>query len=415
MEVLRRPKFVLSVILCTIVSFLASCSPSEAESLDETSQTAQNSDDLNAGDTGATSKNQNTGPSANDQPSNTAESSEAESTPSTAETSVPEEATPTTGSDLSQILDPPSANQSQPLETHLSFEFLSLDDIASIWLPHMHWAVSIQLLDQTTNAELAAPISLNQDSTFISASAAKTFWITAVAAELGTESVEHLVFDVLCLSDNVQTAELIKLIGIDSINEFLHNQAGMTNTFLLRWTFGEEPPDPASQEWASKTRYTSNRTTVLDSARFYSQLYLGELLPQPETEVVLGWLEDFARCRGPLAYPLALRLPTETQVLHKAGWLPPMCCQAETATLNDFGIVLTPEATYSIAIATQGGEVSDETFAQQQNFISYASCRILAVVTAEPTSCQRNQDSSTRVLDLETPESEQSQTTATTG
>ena len=327
----------------------------------------------------------------------------------------------------------PESPEPKSYAAELSATYAQIDEIAAIWLPHLKWAISVQVIhtaatpatdttipapgSPTAYAELPEPVSFNPDETFISASSAKPFWMTAVAAvhDQGTEALQDLADEVLCKSSNTASAEVIKLAaptqpdstaqpddsnrisGIDRINEFLHTQADMTSTLLLRWTFGDDPPEPASPKWHAMSRYTSNRTTVQDAVKFYTQLYTGELLPAADTEVMLGWLAEHAKCNGQRAYPLALRLPEDVQIMHKAGWLPPGCCSSETATLNDFGVVATPQATYAIAIATQGGRIGNETYEQQENFIAYAACKVQATLTSEPLDCQRSED--TRVFD----------------
>jgi len=374
-KILSRHIFCWGAVLCVGAVLLASCSQSSAgnasnsDAIVPDSQAPANSSSSTTTNE-ADQTNEDDQANEDDQPNEDDQANEGEPENTGPANSNAESTTtdPTTSStlDLEELSNQPDDDQLQSLEARLSAEFLTLDEIASIWLPHMEWAISIEILGETATAiasamdvidealdELNAPetsntISFNQDETFISASAAKPFWMVAVAAELGTEAIAAFAHDVLCESDNAQTSEVIKLIGIDRINEFLHSRAGLTDTFLLAWTFGEEPPEPASQEWTSQTRYTSNRTTVTDAVNFYSQLYYGELLNPQETEVMLGWLADFSRCKNELAQPLLLRLPQETQVLHKAGWLPPMCCISETATLNDFGIVSAAGATYSL-------------------------------------------------------------------
>ena len=344
--------------------------------------------------------------SPTDTSATTASSTSVATTSSTSSTTTTEPPTTTTQPE------PPDNPEPKSYAAELSATYAQIDEIAAIWLPHLKWAISVQVID-TAAPELSEPVSFNPDETFISASSAKPFWMTAaaaVAADQGTEALsDDLARRVLCNSSNTASAEVIKLAaptqpddsnrisGIDNINEFLHTQADMTNTLLLRWTFGDDPPEPASPKWHAMSRYTSNRTTVQDAVKFYTQLYTGELLPAADTEVMLGWLAEHAKCNGPRAYPLALRLPEDAQVMHKAGWLPPGCCSSETATLNDFGVVATPQATYAIAIATQGGRIGNETYEQQENFIAYAACKVHATLSAGPLECQRDED--TRVFD----------------
>lgn len=405
---------VLLAVLAALSCLLAGCASEAAVSTSQTaaSQTA-------ASQTGASHAE----PASAAAPATTSTTTTTTTEPAetTTPATTPETTTPatTTTLDFAELLGHDSAGRdttdqtgtsqdsasqnsdTQTIQSRLSAEYVFLDEIAGIWLPHIRWAISVELLEPADSSDPAQPpeaptppVTLRPDSSYISASAAKPFWMTAAAATYGTDILSELAPAVLCRSDNSAAAQVINLIGIDHINQFLHTQADMTDTLLLNWTFGDETPEPASERWMSLTPYTSNRTTVADAAGFYARLYRGELLNPQDTQRMLGWLAEFALCGGELATPLSLRLPAGYRVWHKAGWLPPGCCSAETATLNDFGIVVGPQETdaYAIAIATQGGEVSPENYLQQQNFISYASCRVLAAILGETTACQRDQD-----------------------
>ena len=251
----------------------------------------------------------------------------------------------------------------------------------------------------------------------MSASAAKPFWMVSTIAAEGIAAAEPYASAILCLSDNAATAAVIDATGIDPVNEFLHNTAGMSNTFLLSWSFGSSPP--ASEQWMRLGRRAFNTTTARDGAAFYKGLYSGELLDAEDTEAMLGWMAESSDCGQEFTKPLASRLPDDTRIWHKSGWLPPSCCSVETATLNDFGIVraaaagsaaqsgiaadaaadamdtttdTVPDITYAIAIATSGGAVSYTSYLQQSNFMAYASCRIYAAIVPEPSECDRPQD-----------------------
>lgn len=256
-------------------------------------------------------------------------------------------------------------------------------------------------------------MGINENETFVSASAAKPYWMVSTIAAEGIEAVEPYASAILCRSDNAAAAAVIDATGIDPVNEFLHGTAGMSNTFLLSWSFGSSPP--ASERWMRLGRRGFNTTTARDGAAFYGSLYSGELLDAEDTEAMLRWMTESSDCGQEFTKPLASRLPDGAQIWHKSGWLPPGCCTAETATLNDFGIVrapasapsaqsgiaadataaaadAAPDITYAIAIATSGGAVSYASYLQQSNFMAYASCRIYAAITSETPECDRSED-----------------------
>ena len=328
------------------------------------------------------------------------------------------------GAGSSESADPPTSAPQPPtalspeqqrlvsIEARVSTELAALEQRAAEWLPHATFGIAVQPLEPAGNL-----LGLNENEGFVSASAAKPFWMVSTIAAEGIAAVEPYASAILCLSDNAATAAVIDAIGIDPINEFLHNTAGMNNTFLLSWSFGSSPP--ASQQWVSLGRRGFNTTTARDGAAFYRGLYSGELLDVESTEAMLGWMAESSDCGQEFTKPLASRLPDGIRIWHKSGWLPPSCCTVETATLNDFGIVraaaagsgaqsdisadaaadagatttdTAPDITYAIAIATSGGAVSYTSYLQQSNFMAYASCRIYAAVVSEPSECDRPED-----------------------
>lgn len=264
-----------------------------------------------------------------------------------------------------------------------------LERRATEWLPHATFGIAVQLLEPAGNL-----LGFNENEEFVSASAAKPYWMASVIAAEGLEAVEPHASAILCLSDNAAAAAVIDTTGIDPINEFLHDTAGMRSTFLLSWSFGSSPP--ASEQWMSQGRRGFNTTTAGDGAAFYARLYSGDLLPPEDTEAVLGWMAESSDCGREFTKPLASRLPEEAQVWRKSGWLPPSCCTLETATLNDFGIVQgtgdADDIAYAVAVATSGGAVSFDSYLQQSNFMAYASCRIYAAITSEQLDCDGSDD-----------------------
>ena len=282
----------------------------------------------------------------------------------------------------------PTAEQQRlaGIEARVSTELAVLERRAAEWLPHATFGIAVQLLEPNGNL-----LGINESEGFVSASAAKPYWMASVIAADGREVVEPYASAILCLSDNAAAAAVIDATGIDPINEFLHGTAGMRSTFLLSWSFGSSPP--ASEQWMSQGRRGFNTTTAGDGAAFYARLYSGDLLPPEDTDAMLGWMAESSDCGREFTKPLTSRLPEEAKVWRKSGWLPPSCCTVETATLNDFGIVRSMgDTAYAIAIATSGGAVSFDSYLQQSNFMAYASCRIYVAITSEQLDCDRPDD-----------------------
>ncbi len=281
---------------------------------------------------------------------------------------------------------PPDQLRLASIEARVSTELAVLERRTAEWLPHVTFGIAVQLLEPGGNL-----LGIDENESFVSASAAKPYWMTSAIAAVGLEAVEPHASAILCLSNNAAAGSVIDTTGIDAINEFLHNTAGMNNTFLLNWSFSSSPP--ASEQWMSLGRRGFNTTTTRDAATFYRGLYSGDLLEAEDADAMLAWMAESADCGPQFTKPLASRLPEGTQIWHKSGWLPPGCCTVETATLNDFGIVEALDATtYSIALATSGGAVSYTSYIQQSNFMAYASCRIYTAITSEQLNCDRPDD-----------------------
>ena len=338
-------------------------------------------------------------------------SSSPPSNPADSGSGSPDLADPATSASQLPTALSPEQQRLASIEARVSAELAALERRSAEWLPHATFGIAVQPLEPAGNL-----LGLNENEGFVSASAAKPFWMVSTIAAEGIAVVEPYASAILCLSDNAATAAVIDATGIDPINEFLHNTAGMNNTFLLSWSFGSSPP--ASQQWVSLGRRGFNTTTARDGAAFYRGLYSGELLDAESTEAMLGWMAESSDCGQEFTKPLASRLPDGIRIWHKSGWLPPSCCTVETATLNDFGIVraaagsgaqsdisadaaadatdattdTVPDITYAIAIATSGGAVSYTSYLQQSNFMAYASCRIYAAIVSEPSECDRPQD-----------------------
>ena len=353
---------------------------------------------------GETSSPPGSNPPGNDSPgSNPPNSSSASPDPANPPTSASQPPSTSLSPEQQRLAD---------IEARVSTELAALERRATEWLPHATFGIAVQPLEPAGNL-----LGLNENEGFVSASAAKPYWMVSTIAAEGIAAAEPYASAILCLSDNAATAAVIDATGIDPVNEFLHNTAGMSNTFLLSWSFGSSPP--ASEQWMRLGRRAFNTTTARDGAAFYKGLYSGELLDAESTEAMLGWMAESSDCGQEFTKPLASRLPDNTRIWHKSGWLPPSCCSVETATLNDFGIVrapasvtgaqsgiaadaaadagattadTVPDITYAIAIATSGGAVSYTSYLQQYNFMAYASCRIYAAVTSEPSECDRPED-----------------------
>ena len=409
-----------AAILITFFLLAASCGPTREPALGQSAAEPSAASDPPSGNLGSPSSagslSGNSGgtsaPTDSISGSNPASSPPASNPANSASTSPDPTNPPTSASQPPSTTLSPEQQRLAGIEARVSTELAALERRAAEWLPHATFGIAVQPLEPAGNL-----LGLNENEGFVSASAAKPFWMVSTIAAEGIAAAEPYASAILCLSDNAATAAVIDATGIDPINEFLHNTAGMSNTFLLSWSFGSSPP--ASEQWMRLGRRAFNTTTASDGAAFYGGLYSGKLLEAEDTEAMLGWMAESSDCGQEFTKPLASRLPDGIRIWHKSGWLPPSCCTVETATLNDFGIVrapasvtsaqseiaadaatdatdttadTVPDITYAIAIATSGGAVSYTSYLQQSNFMAYAACRIYAAVTSEPSECDRPED-----------------------
>ena len=413
-----------AAILITFFLLAASCGPTREPVVGQSAAEPSAASDTPSGNLGSPSSASSS--SGNSGGTSAPTDSVSGSNPASIPPSSPPGSNPPNSSSASPDPANPPTSASQPpsttllpeqqrladIEARVSTELAALERRADEWLPHATFGIAVQPLEPAGSL-----LGGNENEGFVSASAAKPFWMVSTIAAEGIAAVEPYASAILCLSDNAATAAVIDATGIDPVNEFLHNTAGMSSTFLLSWSFGSSPP--ASEQWMRLGRRGFNTTTARDGAAFYKGLYSGELLEAEDTEAMLGWMAESSDCGQEFTKPLASRLPDGIQIWHKSGWLPPSCCTVETATLNDFGIVRAPasvtgaqseitadaaadatdttadtvsDITYAIAIATSGGAVSYASYLQQSNFMAYASCRIYAAITSDPSECDRPKD-----------------------
>lgn len=189
---------------------------------------------------------------------------------------------------------------------------------------------------------------------FPSASLAKSWWVAAAVHTSGVEAVSAFVDPIFVSSDNAAAGSIVDLVGVDTINETTASW-GMRDTYLASWTL-----DKARVASDRDARGATNVTTTRDAALFMQALSRGELLGPDETETVTEWmtLSPDRSEADPYGSVFAADLPDAiaASTPHKAGWLPPRCCEeghAEHEVLTAAGI-----------IPCRGGETyrSDDTF-----------------------------------------------------
>lgn len=231
-------------------------------------------------------------------------------------------------------------------------------------------------------AGIAAPVH--------SASAVKPLWVVAAAMVTGPESVEEYVDAAITYSDNDASAEVISLVGIDAVNGF-SAALGMTDTHLAQWSFGRTQTATGYGPGSS-----ANVTSAVDLVTFYDQLLHGPQFDE-QRGTILDWLRrapDDREGVGVWGGVLTDRLPPQVAAMtaHKAGWLPPDCCQTDQSVILAAGSIplLTeqsgpaePDGGFAIAISLVGGE----SYADNAAFIGSAACEIYAFVQGTTLNC----------------------------
>lgn len=209
-------------------------------------------------------------------------------------------------------------------------------------------------------------------------------------------------------SDNDTAGELIDLIGasiasadspggaagVSAVNEWMEEVVELRNTRLLAWRFpvgGVEAAQRRAPE-IGENQVAENYTTTADLARFYAQLWRGELLDREETTALIGWLKTTERGTTIDAVDdaMAQRLPSAVadEVGHKAGWLPPSCCSVRL--ILDAGVVPLPNGGwFSMAALSMRGEHYELSL----QWVALAACRIYLLLSSdEELVCERPSD-----------------------
>ena len=258
----------------------------------------------------------------------------------------------------------------------LAEEFEYLADISEEWNPDAEISIAVVLPDETVHG-------YEDLESRISASAVKPLWAAAALDAAGVEAVRPLAYSALILSDNFAGGRMIDLAGgVDAVNAWTRNVAGLPNTRLEAWRFDD--PNRVAESFQPENPL-GNRTTMADLALFFARLYQGELLDPDENAALQQWLLDTS---DSLTSPRDLdgvlldRLPPQVaeSALHKAGWLRPNCCPVEYRQMIDAGVIVLPDGSwFALAILSARGEFFDLT----NQWVSLAACRIYAFVTED--------------------------------
>ncbi len=258
--------------------------------------------------------------------------------------------------------------------------------VARSWNPQASLSIAVEMPDGSRHGFVP------QESNF-AASAVKPFWVAAALDTAGIDAVEPLGGSSLVGSNNFASGALIDLAGgVDAVNSWTTNTAGLRETRLEAWRFGDENRESSS---FNPDNPLGNRTSTSDLAKFYARLFRGQLLDSSRTAVLQRWLRATARSlTGPKVLDGVLldRLPQQVAAgsLHKGGWLTPGCCRGEYRQIVDAGVIVLPGGGwFSLAIVSARGDYFDQTI----RWVSFAACRLYALIAEDAgVDCKRDGD-----------------------
>ena len=293
-------------------------------------------------------------------------------------TAAPTDDSPAVEPDPGEETEPPAGLASE-VEARLVELLDELVGIATQWNPSGRASLAVASADGTV-------YGVNENRRHVSASAVKPLWAAAAIDLAGLEAVGPLAAQALVASNNFAAGEIIDLIGIDTVNTWSTEVAGLANTHLAAWYFGVDRRSQSVIDGGSR----ANLTTAADLALFYARLHRNELLGPAEVAALEGWLQETSRTSVDGA--LLARLPTEVagEATHKAGWLPPYCCGAEVRLLIDAGIVPLPGGDwFTIAAVNDRGEAYNLSV----QWVGLAACRVYVLLAGDGShTCERPGD-----------------------
>ncbi len=256
--------------------------------------------------------------------------------------------------------------------------------VAADWNPTGRASIAVVTADGVLHG-------VNENRPHVSASAVKALWTAAAIDQAGTSAVAPLAHATLAQSDNYAAGSVIDLIGIDAVNTWTRDIAGLAGTQVASWSYGKRR---FSQSAIDGGGY-ANLTTAADLARFYALLHGNELLGADGTVALLGWLRDTPRGSGSSATIagalLSRLLPTvAAEATHKAGWLPPNCCSNDHRLIIDAGGIALPSGDwFGIAAVADGGQ----DYNLSVRWVAYAACRVYVMLARDDDhSCKRAGD-----------------------
>lgn len=205
------------------------------------------------------------------------------------------------------------------------------------------------------------------DTKHVSASSAKAWWVAAALDKTSISAVMPYATPIFQYSDNSAAGSAIDLVGVNEMNVWMWDVAGMTNSALTQWSFDKTRIATNSP----RAMGSDNYMTSDDAVTFLSRVYRKQILATTADQL-MQWMTLSPNSGLGGWIPAQLPDGVAQGVMHKAGWLPPGCCSDDSYynTSNDIGIVVAGDRAYAIAILARRGT----DYAAQTALVEHASC-----------------------------------------
>ena len=256
--------------------------------------------------------------------------------------------------------------------------------VATVWNPDGRASIAVVTPEGALHG-------VNENRPHLSASAVKPLWTAVAIVHAGSSAVAPFAQPTLAQSDNHAAGKVIDLIGIDTVNAWTRETAGLTGTHTACWNYGKARLSRSAIDGGG----CANRTTAADLANFYARLGGNELLDPDDTAALEGWLRDTPRGSASsvtTAGALLARLPpaVAAAATHKAGWLPPNCCRNDHRLIVDAGSIPLPTGdSFSIAAVADSGR----NYILSIHWVGYAACRVYKMLAGDNDhTCVRTGD-----------------------
>ena len=210
------------------------------------------------------------------------------------------------------------------------------------------------------------------DVRHVSASSAKVMWVAAaMRAGAGVGDIAPGIFQ---NSDNHLSGTAIdRAGGIDAVNDFYWDVAGMDRSITANWSFG---PRRVAREQGllGGDNYFTPRNVITFMTKLENSELLGDRTDELRTYMTWSPRSGYGGWMGTL-----LPAGARASMMHKAGWLP-TDAYPDYGTLNDIGIIEVPGgARYAIALLAHHAS----NYSAEARMVERASCVVYRTIAED--------------------------------